>query len=652
MNIKKKLTLMIMLLTIIPLAVLALISSKFLSGALEDAAVANCREVTEEIQLKISGYLDTPFTIIRTTVQQPAFQAMDIPQSKAFLMQMQKGYKDYAFTLIDKGGNMVARGDDMELVNVGERQTFKDAIVGKEGISEVIFSKNGNRFVVNLQAPVYGSAGGQPVGVVQATIVLTKLSEFVSSFSKDGSIAYIIDNTGKILAHPDADMVKDRTDMSQVPYVKAALANKNDGVAEIEDQDGVKKLVTYSYDQQTGWLVCMEKPYSAITAQTKSLLLTLAVVALLALLLVGGFSVYCASRFTAPILQIYHLATKVADGDLSQKSHFTSQDEIGRMAQAFDTMVDKLQKLIRLIQGNADKVATSAGQLSTNAEQSAQASTQVAEAIGDVSLGAENQLRDINETTSVVEQMSAGIQHAATSSNRVAEHSSRAADKAREGNISVEKAVTQMNQIEKTVNNSAGIVAELGERSKEIGQIVDTISSIAGQTNLLALNAAIEAARAGEQGKGFAVVAEEVRKLAEQSGAAAEQIASLIGETQKDTDKAIFAMSQGTDEVKVGTEVVAAAGESFKEITELVLQVSTQIREVSAAMQQTAGGSQQIVALVKKIDQHSKKAVEQAQTVSAATEEQSASMQEIAASSQSLTELAQELQTAIEHFKI
>lgn len=652
MNIKKKLTLMIMLLTIIPLAVLALISSKFLSGALEDAAVANCREVTEEIQLQISGYLDTPFTIIRTTVQQPAFQAMDIPQSKAFLMQMQKGYKDYAFTLIDKGGNMVARGDDMELVNVGERQTFKDAIVGKEGISEVIFSKNGNRFVVNLQAPVYGSAGGQPVGVVQATIVLTKLSEFVSSFSKDGSIAYIIDNTGKILAHPDADMVKDRTDMSQVPYVKAALADKNDGVAEIEDQAGVKKLVTYSYDQQTGWLICMEKPYSAITAQTKSLLLTLAVVALLALLLVGGFSVYCASRFTAPILQIYHLATKVADGDLSQKSHFTSQDEIGRMAQAFDTMVDKLQKLIRLIQGNADKVATSAGQLSTNAEQSAQASTQVAEAIGDVSLGAENQLRDINETTSVVQQMSAGIQHAATSSNRVAEHSSRAADKAREGNISVEKAVTQMNQIEKTVNNSAGIVAELGERSKEIGQIVDTISSIAGQTNLLALNAAIEAARAGEQGKGFAVVAEEVRKLAEQSGAAAEQIASLIGETQKDTDKAIFAMSQGTDEVKVGTEVVAAAGESFKEITELVLQVSTQIREVSAAMQQTAGGSQQIVALVKKIDQHSKKAVEQAQTVSAATEEQSASMQEIAASSQSLTELAQELQTAIEHFKI
>ncbi|MCM0759498.1 methyl-accepting chemotaxis protein [Sporomusa sphaeroides DSM 2875] len=133
----------------------------------------------------------------------------------------------------------------------------------------------------------------------------------------------------------------------------------------------------------------------------------------------------------------------------------------------------------------------------------------------------------------VVEQISDGISEVAANSDYVSSNSGQAADKAQEGNTAVDKAVSQMIHIEQTVNNSSQVVAKLGERSKEIGQIVDTISGIAGQTNLLALNAAIETARAGEQGKGFAVVAEEVRNLAEQSQTAAKQIAALINEIRE-----------------------------------------------------------------------------------------------------------------------
>jgi methyl-accepting chemotaxis protein len=188
---------------------------------------------------------------------------------------------------------------------------------------------------------------------------------------------------------------------------------------------------------------------------------------------------------------------------------------------------------------------------------------------------------------------------------------------------------------------------KLGERSKEIGQIVDTISGIAGQTNLLALNAAIEAARAGEQGRGFAVVAEEVRKLAEQSQDAAKQIAVLIGEIQGETDRAVAAMNNGTREVKLGAEVVNASGKSFQEIAEMVTRVSGQTKEISAAIELMANGSQQIVESVKEIDELSKHASGEAQTVSAATEEQSASMEEIASSSQALAHLAMDLREAL-----
>ncbi len=372
-----------------------------------------------------------------------------------------------------------------------------------------------------------------------------------------------------------------------------------------------------------------------------------------AFLILGGIGLFITRMITKPLQLMVGFCKELAEGDFRDKpSTVVQKDEIGQLADTLISMRSSLRTVLKQVNESAEQVAASSEELTASAEQSALAVTQVAESINGVAQGAEKQLQAVDETSAVVEQMSAGIQQAAASSNQVAEHSAQAAEKAKEGDKSVAKAVSQMAYIEKTVNNSAQVVARLGERSKEIGQIVDTISGIAGQTNLLALNAAIEAARAGEQGRGFAVVAEEVRKLAEQSQEAAKQIANLIGEIQGDTDEAVVAMNEGTREVKVGTEVVTTAGKAFDEIATLVTNVSEQVKEISAAMQQMAGGSQQIVESVQTINNLSKTAVGEAQTVSAATEEQSASMEEIASSSQGLATLAQDLQTVVRHFRV
>ncbi len=398
-------------------------------------------------------------------------------------------------------------------------------------------------------------------------------------------------------------------------------------------------------------LVQDEQKVQAERAKQAQLLLL--IVNLLVSLVAIGIGIFVSQSISKPIRKITSSANELAKGNLlGEDILVNSSDEIGQLASDFNTMKENLRLLIKQIVVTTEQVAASSEELTASAEQSAQATNQVAETIAEVAQGAEKQANEINTTATTVEQLSASVQQIAANADAVSSVADKTANAATEGNTAVDEAIGQMNKIEKTVSSSAQVVSKLGDRSKEIGQIVDTISGIAGQTNLLALNAAIEAARAGEQGRGFAVVAEEVRKLAEQSQEAAKQITCLISGIQIDTESAITAMNDGTREVKVGANVVNNAGQAFKAIVSLIDEVSSQVREISSAIQQMASRTQQIVSSVRDIELISKDSAGHTQTVSAATEEQSASMEEIAASSQALARLAEELQGEVRKFSI
>ncbi|KJR47396.1 Methyl-accepting chemotaxis protein [Desulfosporosinus sp. I2] len=378
---------------------------------------------------------------------------------------------------------------------------------------------------------------------------------------------------------------------------------------------------------------------------------------ILSILLALGISLIAgtvlSNKISKQIAQMAENANEIAKGNLKiGQFDNNSKDELGHLGRAFRTMTDNLIDLVQQVSSSSRQVAASSQQLSAGAEQSAQASQQVSTAIMEVSVGAERQLNAVNETSASVEQMSAGIQQMLENAKIVVRSSEKTSFSAAEGSQAIDKTMQQMVNIERTVTDSADVVMNLGERSKEIGQIVDTISGIAAQTNLLALNAAIEAARAGEQGRGFAVVADEVRKLAEQSQDASKQIALLIHGIQQDTQKAVLAMNEGTHQVKLGTEVAETAGQAFTEISSLVNQVSAQIGEISEEIQQMASGAERIVSSIADIYETSREITGQTQTVSAATEEQSASVEEIASSSQVLAKMAEELQDTLSKFNI
>jgi len=481
------------------------------------------------------------------------------------------------------------------------------------------------QMAVSVSMPVKSSSG-QFRGIISADILLQTLVDNVKDIKLHGAgYAFLIDSKGIMLAHPNADLIsknifEDDTLKANTSLFKEAIG-KDKGHATY-NLNGRNMMMVYQKIPSTGWLLAISVPEESVyqpLVTLKWLFITLFIISILIVIVVTLITV---KRITKPIEELAEQVQLVGDGDLTIQAKVNGNDEIAVLATGFNAMVANLRELILQVHSSANHLAASSEELTASSQESAQATNQVAQSVVQIAQEAENQLRGVEQTAAVVDKMLITIEQISKSATNAVTNSSQAADKAKENGLSIGKAISQMGLIEQTVNTSAKVIANLGERSKEIGQIVDTISGIAGQTNLLALNAAIEAARAGEQGRGFAVVAEEVRKLAEQSQEAAKQIAALIGEIQGDTAKAVSAMNDGTREVSLGTEVVNGADIAFREIAQLVTQVSGQIKEISTSVEQMSSGGHQIVSAVQLINDLSKKVTDEAQTVSATTEEQ------------------------------
>lgn len=393
----------------------------------------------------------------------------------------------------------------------------------------------------------------------------------------------------------------------------------------------------------------MEDAVNAANA-AKSASIIAAVLSAILGIVIGVFS---ARSIVKPLKIMVNVCNELAAGDFREKARqMNRKDELGELDNALVAMRDSLRSLMKQVNLGAEQVAASSEELTASAEQSAQASNQVAGAITEVAQGTNQQITAVSQTMAEVEQISAAIQQTAATANHVSSAAANTTEAVKEGQQAVNTAVLQMGNVGKGANELQKTVDKLADSSKEIGQIVSVISGIAGQTNLLALNAAIEAARAGDAGRGFAVVAEEVRKLAEQSEAAAKQITNLVNDNTSSIDSAVAVMKTSAEDIKVGIDVVNGAGQAFEAIAEQINVMASQVREISAATQEVAAGSQRIVESVRNIEETSKGAAVQAETVSAATEEQSASMEEIASSSQALSKLATDMQQAVSVFKI
>jgi methyl-accepting chemotaxis protein len=342
----------------------------------------------------------------------------------------------------------------------------------------------------------------------------------------------------------------------------------------------------------------------------------------------------------------------LAEGNLTVRVDLKTRDETSRIGEAFNRMAEAFQRII--IENNriSEQTALAARELKEITEESVESMHHNRNAVQQLLHGSEIQLQGVSECMLAMQEMAAGVQRMAITYADVSEAAAHAADEAVEGEESLGNAMRQVESIHQAASTSASNFKLLEQHSFEIVTIIEVIREISNQTNLLSLNASIEAARAGEQGRGFAVVANEVKKLAEQSKASADQVANLIQLIQQAVTQTKLAMDQGVSEANKGITAIHSAGGVLKNILSSVKIVANEIQEISAASQQMSAGTEQVTASLEEVVRITKNGVNEIQTVSESIQDQENRMGKIASSSDALYDASRSSQEIANRFRV
>ncbi len=436
--------------------------------------------------------------------------------------------------------------------------------------------------------------------------------------------------------------------------ITAAQYKRDDGVdaAMIGYDETRLKLNEALVEFETMQLTQMNEAGENAAADGANAIMLIVSVGIIAAIIGFGAGIYISRSITKPVDAMLAASNKVAQGDLTVKLTNDSKDEVGQLSQAIYAMTENLKGVLGKVQKSAMDVSSTAQELSASSEQMKASTDQISSTTQDIATGVGQQATKMAEVSRAMKEMADSVQQVATNSQKAAESAGSASATAQNvGKMSVDVA-NKMSEIQTTVDNSAVVIKALDGKSQQIGEIIGVITNIADQTNLLALNAAIEAARAGEHGRGFAVVADEVRKLAEESRSAANQITGLIKDIQQGTKQAVGTMEQGTKTVGEGAKTIGETVTAINQIVKAAAEVATMVQEIAAAAEEQSASVEEVTASIEDLSAISEESAAGTQETSAAAEEQSASMDQLVNAAQDLARLSNELQTEVAKFNI
>lgn len=590
--------------------------------------------------------------------------------------------KEYVNTLgHDATGRFIplwTRTDEGEIVvepvvdydTPGDTKDYLDNVLetGENTIFEpFIYNTNGkNTLITTIVAPI--TVNGKTIGMTGADINLEQYSQKINNISiYETGFAGLVSNSGDVISHKDTSLIGTNY------FESEAIANyrEKEQLKKALQMGESYQMELYSpilekqvYDQflpieiegiKTPWSVFVIAPIDEVTKDAKNMLITTITVSIVGLILLTILVLLVTRNIVNPIHAAVKHGGRMSEGNFTlevKTANLRRKDELGDLARIFLTITISMRELIGKVQESTKLVEDSAGAMNEAANQAAISSSDITTAIGNIAKSAEDQLQNAEESVKSMEEMSQGIQRVANAASNVSEASNQMADKANIGQVKIESAVQQMDRIYNETNTTKMVVEQLHAGTKEIENIVSSITNISEQTNLLALNATIEAARAGEAGKGFAVVADEVRRLADETKVSTANIQQLLDRFRIETEKATHSMNESEIEVHQGIKRIEDVGITFGEILSSIQLVVIEIEDLTSIAEEMSVASEEITASTEEIASSVKTSSDHTQQVASAAKQQLTTMEDMTATSQSLKDLANELTSLLSKFKV
>lgn len=503
-------------------------------------------------------------------------------------------------------------------------------------------------YVITVARAVYGD-NGEMLGVIAADIDLTTMAERLQSTDPGyGGYNVAISPSGMGIVHPESQ----GEDLSDVPVVSEMLSEQKASNVKRYTIDGSERMLVYNTVPGVEWKVASVYEADNLIALASSIRTAMIWIAVIVLALASLILIGLISRTIRPLRTLEQSAARAAEGDLTVQVPVQSNDEIGRVSTAFNTMIQQMGGIVKRLNSSVEHVQESAEHLSAVAEQTNASGEQMTIAITEITEGIARSAEDAAEATEHSQELGRQMDMLAVQSDEMSGAAVEAKQANATGRAKMEELKQSNDETKTYITDMANILGALESKMNAIEAVIGTITDIAAQTNLLALNASIEAARAGEHGRGFAVVAEEVRKLAEQSRIAADDVRQTIASVQDESDTAVGQMKKTRENFDKQSTAVQEANGVFLQLATAVDKMESAIFTMNQEITDASSAKNIVLQSMESIAATSQQSAASSEEVSASAEEQSKAIHSVTESAEQLMELSQELGTLVRRFTV